>query len=67
MKLSQLAIEYVTFKQSLGMRFRTESVILNAFCRAMGDIDITEVSSGPVQNYLAVEKGTVLFLDILTQ
>jgi site-specific recombinase XerD len=53
MKLSQLAIEYVTFKQSLGMRFQTESVILNAFCRAMGDIDITQVSSGPVQNYLA--------------
>jgi len=26
MKLSQLAAEYVTFKQSLGMRFRTESV-----------------------------------------
>jgi hypothetical protein len=53
MKLSQLADEYVTFKRSLGMRFRTESVILNAFCRAMGDIDITQVSSGSVQNYLA--------------
>jgi integrase/recombinase XerD len=53
MRLSQLAAEYVTFKRSLGMRFRTESVILNAFCRAMGDIDITQVSSGSVQNYLA--------------
>jgi len=53
MKLSQLAAEYVTFKQSLGMRFRTESVILNAFCRAMRDTDVTQVSSGSVQNYLA--------------
>jgi site-specific recombinase XerD len=53
MKLSQLAAEYVTFKQSLGMRFRTESVILHAFCRAMGDIDVTQVRSDSVQNYLA--------------
>jgi len=53
MRLAQLAAEYVTFKQSLGMRFRTESVILQAFCRAMGDIDVTQVRSGPVQNYLA--------------
>ncbi len=53
MKLSQLVAEYVTFKQSLGMRFQTESVMLNAFCRAMGDTDVTQVSSGSVQNYLA--------------
>jgi integrase/recombinase XerD len=53
MKLFQLAAEYVTFKQSLGMRFRAESVILNAFCRAMGDIDVAQVSPGSVQNYLA--------------
>ncbi|MGA2956831.1 MAG: tyrosine-type recombinase/integrase [Thermodesulfobacteriota bacterium] len=53
MRLSQLAAEYVTFKQSLGMRFRTESVIFHAFCRAMGDIDVTQVRSDSVQNYLA--------------
>lgn len=53
MKLAQLAAEYVTFKKSLGMRFRTESAILNAFCRAMGDIDISQVSSTPVRDYLA--------------
>jgi integrase/recombinase XerD len=52
MKLSQLAAEYVTFKRSLGMRFRTESVILNAFCRVMGNIDVTQVSPNSVQNYL---------------
>lgn len=52
MKLAQLATEYVAFKQSTGMRFRTESVILKAFCRAMGDIDITRVDPGLVQGYL---------------
>jgi integrase/recombinase XerD len=53
MKLAQLVAEYVTFKQSMGMRFRAESVILNAFCRAMGDIDVTQVSSCSVEDYLA--------------
>lgn len=51
--LAQLAAEYVTFKQSIGMRFRAESVILSAFCRAMGDIDIAQVSPCSVDNYLA--------------
>lgn len=53
MMLSQLATEYVSFKQSMGMRFRAESVILNAFCHAMGDIDITQVNSESVEHYLA--------------
>lgn len=52
MKLSQLVAYYITFKQSLGMRFRTESVILNAFCRAMGDTHIVEVAPSLVQSYL---------------
>lgn len=52
MRLAQLTAEYVTFKQSLGMRFRTESVTLKAFCRAMGDINITEVTPKSVQDYL---------------
>src|SRR4030042_3626496 len=39
-------------KQSRGMRFRTESGILNAFCQAMEDIDIAQVTIGAVQNYL---------------
>jgi len=52
MKLLQLATDYITFKQSMGMRFRTESVILNAFCRAMGDIHIVKVTPSLVQSYL---------------
>ncbi len=53
MKLSDLATEYVILKQSLGMRFRTEAVILNAFCQAMGNIDVIQVSPESVQIYLA--------------
>ena len=63
MKLYQLATEYITLKQSMGMRFRAESVILKAFCRAMGEIDInpghsklrTEIShrNGAYHNVLA--------------
>ena len=53
MMLAQLSDEYVTFKQSIGMRFRTESRILKAFCRAMGDIDITKVDPLSVERYLA--------------
>lgn len=52
MKLSQLATNYITLKQSMGMCFRAESVILNAFCRAMGDIDIAQVTPNLVHNYL---------------
>lgn len=53
MRLAQLSDEYVTFKQSMGMRFRTESRVLRAFCGAMGDIDITQVSPLSVESYLA--------------
>lgn len=53
MKLFQLAIQYITLKQSMGMRFRAESVILKAFCRAMGDIDCTQVTPASAQDYLA--------------
>ena len=52
MKLSQLATKYIIFKQSMGMRFRAESVILKAFCRAMGDINIAQVTPNSVQHYL---------------
>ena len=52
MKISDLVAEYVVIKKSMGMRFRTESVILNAFCRAMNDIDIIQVDPKSVQDYL---------------
>ena len=36
MKLSQAVREYVEYKQALGMRFHTEAVMLQAFCRSVG-------------------------------
>jgi len=52
MKISNLVTEYIIVKKSMGMRFRTESVILNAFCRAMNDIDIVQINHESVQDYL---------------
>ena len=43
MKLAAAVGEYVTHKRSMGMRFCTEERTLKAFCRAMGDIAMTEV------------------------
>jgi integrase/recombinase XerD len=53
MKLNDVVVKYIEFKQSMGMRFRSESVMLKAFCKALGDIDITKVESESVATYLA--------------
>jgi integrase/recombinase XerD len=53
MKLAEVVGEYVTHKQSMGMRFCTEARTLKAFCRAMGDIAVTEVQRDRVDAYLA--------------
>jgi integrase/recombinase XerD len=53
MKLSTLIERYVTFKQSLGLRYRSETQVLHAFCRTIGDQDLVEVSPSQVLTYLA--------------
>ena len=53
MMLSVLADQYVTYKQSMGMRFRTEARTLRSFCRAMGDIAVAEITANRVQAYIA--------------
>jgi integrase/recombinase XerD len=53
MKLSFIVTEYINFSRTLGMRFLSEPEILNAFCRTMNDIDITEVTPAPVLAYIA--------------
>lgn len=53
MKLSHVANEYITFKQSMGMHFQKEDRILKSFCRALGDIDITEVEHSPVLAFIS--------------
>jgi hypothetical protein len=45
MKLSALAVQYVAYKQSMGMRFHTEARTLRSFCRAMGDIAVAEIAA----------------------
>ncbi|MGH2510911.1 MAG: tyrosine-type recombinase/integrase, partial [Ktedonobacteraceae bacterium] len=58
MKLAELIDHYLQFKQNLGMRFGAEGRHLRAFSKALGDIDIAEVDSPQVLNYLK-GKGTL--------
>jgi len=53
MKLSELTTEYVTYKQSMGMRFRTEARVLKSFSRNIGDIVIDQVEPDVVDVFLA--------------
>ncbi len=53
MKLSQVVQEYVGLKQAMGSRFHAESVILKAFCKAMEDAPLAEVTAERVMAYIA--------------
>jgi len=53
MKLAEMVAAYVAHKRSLGMRFATEARTLKSFCRALGDIDVTQVEPDQVHAYLA--------------
>ena len=53
MKLAQLVHDYVALKQSMGSRFRTEATVLKAFCKAVGDVVITDVEPQQLESYLA--------------
>ncbi|NIA16055.1 MAG: tyrosine-type recombinase/integrase [Nitrospiraceae bacterium] len=52
MKLLDLISDYIAFKQGIGMRFRSDSGVLRAFCRAMGDVELSEVEPEAVQVFL---------------
>ena len=52
MKLVDVVIAYITLKRATGMRYRSASDILQAFCRTMGDIALTEVSPQRVQAFI---------------
>lgn len=51
MKLIDLMNSYIAFKQSLGMKFRTERYLLLSFCNAMGDVDILDVTDEQVLQF----------------
>ena len=52
MTLSELIERYVTFKRSLGLIYRSEAQVLQAFCRAIGDGNVVEVDPTQVRAYL---------------
>jgi len=53
MKLSEVVNRYVTFKQSIGMKFQSEAGIFKSFCRVLGDINITEVEPDSVLAFIS--------------
>ena len=53
MKLYELTIQYVAYKQSMGMRFRTEARVLKSYCRFIGDVSIDEPQPDMVDAFLA--------------
>jgi integrase len=53
MKLHALVEAYIGYKQSLGMRFRSQAAVLRAFKRAMGDIALAEVKPEAVLAFIA--------------
>jgi site-specific recombinase XerD len=53
MRLHELVDTYLKFKRSLGMRFCTETDLLRSFCRAMGEIDVAQVTPEAVLAFIA--------------
>src|SRR5208337_445995 len=52
MKLRQAVEHYIRLKQSLGLRFATDSQILKAFSQAMGQVRVGQVQPNAVRAYL---------------
>jgi integrase/recombinase XerD len=52
MKLAQAVSAYVGYKQSLGMRFATETRALKSFSRALGDVDLDRIEPEQVRAFL---------------
>jgi integrase/recombinase XerD len=53
-KLQQLIEQYITFRQALGERFRTNAAYLRSFARSLGtQADVTEVRAEQVNTFLA--------------
>ncbi len=53
MKLHELTTQYVAYKQSMGMRFRTEARVLKSFSRKVGDVDMDQLEPDVVDAFLA--------------
>jgi integrase/recombinase XerD len=53
MKLAAVVTSYVAFKRALGLRFTSEALRLQAFCRPLGDIEMAAVTPEAVRAFLA--------------
>ena len=53
MKLHDIVEAYIDYRHSLGMRFRSQAAVLRAFCCAVGDISIAEVTPESVLAFIA--------------
>ena len=56
MKLAHVIRDSVDLKQAMGSRFHTEAIILKAFCQALGDILLTEVTVEQVDAELPMSR-----------
>lgn len=52
MKLRATVTHYIEHKRALGMRFKTEELILRALCRTLGDVTMAQVRAEPVAAFL---------------
>jgi len=59
MKLGSAIQEYIDYKRSLGMDFRTDATRLRAFLRQTGDVELDSISAENVQAYLKGRGGPV--------
>jgi len=59
MMLATAVRQYIELKQSMGMRFRSDAVILKAFCRAAGELEVAQVNSETVRAYLSGNQSTL--------
>jgi site-specific recombinase XerD len=53
MKLSEAVAQYIAYKQSMGMRFHTETRTLRSFCRTVGDVALADIKADRVYAYIA--------------
>ena len=53
MRLHEVVEAYITFKRALGVRLESEARVLRAFCRSMGNIDVGDVKSAAVLDFIA--------------
>jgi hypothetical protein len=52
MKLAALVTAYVTYKRALGHRFRQERATLQAFCRHVGDVRVSDITTDRIRVFI---------------